>query len=529
MRRFSSYGPVDTAQHYYVPRKTLIEKTYTQLLGPNPQRGGYYFTVWAPRQTGKTWVMQQILFQLQDDDRFDVLKINLEHLKYEKNTAVILETIAGEIGEGLDIELTGINTQAKFQGIFKKSNLNKPLILILDEFDALGKKGINTIVSAFRNIYINRLDQVNKPVEQKNYLLHGVALIGVRSVLGIENETGSPFNVQRSLHIPNLAYDEVVEMFQWYQKESGQEIHQKVIDSLYEDTNGQPGLTSWFGELLTETYNEEKNRPITMDHFERVQESAINLLPNANIINIIEKANQVPHKDLVLKIFRTDKLFGFRFDDKSTNFLYMNGVIEPVETGKKNFIKFAGPFVQKRLFNYFSHELFGDMDRLTDPMDTLEDAITVENLNIKSIIKRYRQYLEKNKHWLFKDAPRRKDMRIFEAVFHFNFYMYLYELIENRGGRVYPEFPTGNGKIDIIIKYHDNMYGLELKTFSDTRSHQEALEKAAQYGKKLGLNEINLVSFIESIDNENKKKLETLYRDKTSGVTVIPILVETGT
>jgi hypothetical protein len=29
MRRFHSYGPVDTDENYYVPRKELIEKTYT--------------------------------------------------------------------------------------------------------------------------------------------------------------------------------------------------------------------------------------------------------------------------------------------------------------------------------------------------------------------------------------------------------------------------------------------------------------------------------------------------------------------
>jgi hypothetical protein len=72
---------VDTDVHYYAPREELIEKAYTQLMGNNPQKGGHYITVWAPRQCGKTWVMQQILVQLQKNPRFDVLKINLEHLK----------------------------------------------------------------------------------------------------------------------------------------------------------------------------------------------------------------------------------------------------------------------------------------------------------------------------------------------------------------------------------------------------------------------------------------------------------------
>ncbi|MCP5104073.1 MAG: hypothetical protein GY950_11875, partial [bacterium] len=338
-----------------------------------------------------------------------------------------------------------------------------------------------------------------------------------------------PFNVQRSLHIPNLSYDEVENIFKWYRDESGQEIDPEVVKQLYDNTRGQPGLTCWLGELLTETYNEEKDRPINMDAFERVLEAAINLLPNTNILNLISKADREPYKDRVLKLFRTDKTLGFRFDDKKTNFLYMNGVIEPMEIGKKNFIKFANPFVQKRLFNYFSNELFGDMDRLVEPMDTLEDAITEESINIKNIIKRYQQYLAKNNDWLFKDAPRRKDLRIYGAVFLFNLYMYLYEFIENRDGTVYPEFPTGNGKIDIIINYNNKIYGVELKTYSDAGQYKKALIKASEYGKQLGLKEICLVFFIEAIDDRNRKKYEADYVDESTGVLVTPIFVETGT
>ena len=57
MRRFSSYGPVNPKLHYYAPRKELIEKAYTTLVGENPEEGGHYITVWAPRQYGKTWIM----------------------------------------------------------------------------------------------------------------------------------------------------------------------------------------------------------------------------------------------------------------------------------------------------------------------------------------------------------------------------------------------------------------------------------------------------------------------------------------
>lgn len=59
MRRFHSYGPVDCEEHFCVPRRALIEQCLAQLLD-NPEKGGHYFTIWAPRQSGKTWLMRQV-------------------------------------------------------------------------------------------------------------------------------------------------------------------------------------------------------------------------------------------------------------------------------------------------------------------------------------------------------------------------------------------------------------------------------------------------------------------------------------
>ena len=53
MRRFSSYGPVDPTENFCVERRQLVERCMAQLVG-NPDKGGHYFTLWGPRQTGKT-------------------------------------------------------------------------------------------------------------------------------------------------------------------------------------------------------------------------------------------------------------------------------------------------------------------------------------------------------------------------------------------------------------------------------------------------------------------------------------------
>jgi len=531
MRRFSSYGPVSKKNHYYAPRKALLEKAYRQMVGDFPDEGGHhYITVWGPRQTGKSWAMRDVLWRIQKDERFDVLKINLEHLKMETDPAQVLAGLGEEILKGLSRDVTKTDTGRKFQALFAKDILKKPLILILDEFDALAEDAISAIVGAFRNIHNIRQDQSNRPTGEKDYLLHSAALIGVRRVLGVENAKGSPFNVQQSLHIPNLTFDEVEAMFRWHRKESGQRVDQAVIERLFDETAGQPGLTCWFGELLTEGWDGFEatyDMPIDMALFRKAYLAAASHLPNNTILNIISKARQKPYKATLLKLFGTQKKTRFTYDNDAINFLYMNGVIDREEEDGESHVKFSCPFVQKRLFNCFADELFDDMGRLYDPFEDLDDAIAEDRLNVRNIMKRHRLYLSANRGWLFENAPRRSDMRIYEAVFHFNLYMYLFGFITRFGGQVWPEFPTGNGKIDLVVQYAGKTYGIEVKSYTDRPGYLRALKQAAEYGTQLNLKEISLIFFTETIDDATREKLEADFHDPDTGVTVMPIFSET--
>jgi len=527
MRKFSSYGPIDQELHFHVPRTELIQDAYTRLIGTDQEKGGHYITIWSPRQTGKTWVMQQTVQKIKQTHHFDVGIISMQNAEGVTTEKGVLEVLTENMQNSFEKKLPRITQFKQIPSLFTKEFFKRPVILVLDEFDALEELYINRFTAAFRHIAGSRKNEPDKSGTDKTYLLHGLALIGVRSVLGIENKSGSPFNVQQGLHIPNLTFAETQSMFNKYETTYKQIVEADVVQNVFNVTRGQPGLTSWFGELLTERFNEHKDQPIGPTQYDRVLEAAVNLLPNVNVINIISKANQEPYKELVLEMFRTDEGLRFKFDDQKTNFLYMNGVVEAYEAGNRHLIRFANPFLQKRLFNYFSDELFKFMDRLVDPMDTLQDVFIDDGLNIRNIIRRYQTYLDKNRHWLFDESPRRRDKRIYEAVFHFNIYMFLFKFIESHGGHVIPEFPTGNGKIDIIIKYRNRTYGIELKTYTDAVQSQEAVTQAAIYGKKLGLTEITLLFFIDTIDRNNRDKIEVPYLDKNTNVTVRPVFVET--
>ncbi len=530
MRTFSSYGPIDAELHYHVPRAELIRQGERLLVGDSLEKGGHYITVWGPRQRGKTWVMQNILWRLRQDVRFEVVKLNLEHLKMASSTAVVVETIAADLIRRLNLAATSVNTFEQIYTLFTPQTLDKPLILMLDEFDSLPTAAINGLVGVFRNIYITRRDEADRPLAERSYRLHSVALIGVRSVLGVENVSGSPFNVQRSLHIPNLTSDEVAAMFGDYTQETGQAVESAVVEHLFTEVAGQPGLVSWFGELLTETYNRQAES-ITMADFEAVREAAIRRLPNSNILNIISKVKQPAYQAFILELFQTTEKIDFTYDNQIINFLYLNGVID-VETMSpaEQYVRFSCPFVQKRLFNYFADSLFKFGGQLHEPFADLADTVTDDRLELRRLLQRYEDYFQRNRAWLLRDVPRRAtDLRVFEAVYHFNLYMYLSRFLEPYRSKVYPEFPTGNGQIDLLIRHGQRRYGLELKSFTTQREYNAALKQATRYAHRLNLTAVWLVMFVEQVDEQNRQKYEAIYVDEEYGVKVNPIFIQTGT
>lgn len=132
------------------------------------------------------------------------------------------------------------------------------------------------------------------------------------------------------------------------------------------------------GEQLTEAFNEH-NPTITMDDFEVAYAAVIDALPNANVINLISKAKWQPYRNFVLGLFETNRKVAFRYEDPNINFLYMNGVIDYEVIDKiHRYMIFPSPFVQKKLFNYFAHEIVREVGVLHSLFEDISDSITVE-------------------------------------------------------------------------------------------------------------------------------------------------------
>jgi hypothetical protein len=508
-RRFHSYGPVDSRRHFAVPRKKLVGTCAENLIG-DPDEGGHYFTVWAPRQTGKTWLMREAKKEIESRyaDRFSVRMMSVQGIVMKKDDPpeIFLSRIPLLFDRFFGANVKKPDSWEELGSLFsKKSQISeKPLILFIDEFDKLPPGVIDSTVGMFRDIYLDR----------ENFCLHGLALVGVRAVLGVESETGSPFNIQRSLHVPNLTKAELEEMFDQYQEESGQAVKSEVVKALYDATRGQPGLTGWFGELLTEKYNPGKKLPIDAAAWENVLEAGIHKEWNNTVLNLIKKARG-KYSAYVLELFsRPDMPFSIRAEWCS--YLYLNGIIDEQiaadSSGKKTYVcRFASPFVQNCLYDAFTADLIGDRMPILalDPLDDLADVFDGSELNVPALLNRYKAYLKRLKAkglnpW--KDQPRRSDLHLTEYVGHFHLYFWL----QNAVGRlcsVSPEFPTGNGRVDLHLKCGEKRGIIEVKSFRDLPELKNSKEQAARYAGKLGLLTVTLAVFVPVEDETVLEKL----------------------
>ena len=398
MRRFSSYGPVDPDRHFCVPRRALVEACVAQLVD-DPDKGGHYFTVWAPRQAGKTWLLRRAMEEIRarHGDRFLVGTMSMQGVVMEEGErdAEFFKRIPRLFKVGLDMDVDAPDSWEGFVSLFQRGSgvLDRPLVLLIDEFDNLPRTVIDRLVALFRDIYLNR----------HAYHLHGLALIGVRAVLGVESDRGSPFNIQRSLHVPNLTRDEVFEMFGQYQAESGQTVAEEVPEAVYRATRGQPGLVSWFGELLTDKYNPGPDQPISIETWEEAYASALAVEWNNTVLNLVAKARKEPYRAYVVKLFSESDI-EFSLDREWCNYLYLNGIID-FETrkdprGRKTHLcRFSCPFVQERLYNALSDDLVGEElpVRALDPRDALDDVFTSDGVDLARLLSRYQEHLERMK------------------------------------------------------------------------------------------------------------------------------------
>jgi hypothetical protein len=327
----------------------------------------------------------------------------------------------------------------------------------------------------------------------------------------------------------------VQDLYQQYQTERGQPVDPAIVEQIYQDTHGQPGLVCWLGELLTEKYNPGQGQPIGPASWELVRHKARFVEPNNTILNLIAKARDPEYQGFLLDLFAHADL-PFAFHDPVLSYLYMHGLIES-ETVRQptgelaEICRFSSPFIQDTLYHALSSDLMGDRTPILalHPLDDLTDVFAPASQpgpDLPALLRRYKEYLVRLKAkglnpW--KEQPRRQtDAQLTEAVGHFHLYAWLQSAIGRRCVAS-PEFPTGNGRVDLHIRCGTLRGVIEVKSFVDQYQAREDRQQAARYGKRLGLDQVTLAMFIPIEEEAVLQELSVI--ETIDGVTVYVVAI----
>ena len=144
-RYFNTSGPNIRAQHYTLERPALIAK------GLDLVHNERYFTIWAPRQTGKSTYFR-MLAEVIEKEGYKVCHVNTEHLMQASMESFLLY-LSKELTEQWGIDFTGLSLEDIFSKIYTIKD--KKYIFIIDEIEGINSDYFNQFLHTGKRFIIN--------------------------------------------------------------------------------------------------------------------------------------------------------------------------------------------------------------------------------------------------------------------------------------------------------------------------------------------------------------------------------------
>ncbi len=460
MREFNTSGPNIPEKHYTIQRTDLIEK------GIKLVQDDRYFTIWAPRQTGKSTYFRQLADKLTDIG-YKVTHINFENYK---NTPIetFIDEFVVEINLNWQTKLLKDNLSSIFNQI-KRTN-DKKCVLIIDEVEGINKKYFGDFLHSIRNAYHSR----------ENHCLKSVILVGVSNILGVVSDNASPFNITDNLNVPYFTNEEVFELLGQHETETGQLFDKKVKQKISEITANQPGLVNGFAKMLVE--NNPDKEQIDYDDYLKVEDWYLTEAIDKNFENIHNKAKE--ERTLVERLLFTNAKIPFKIDRPSIKLLHTNGLIKKDKNG---YVTFWVPFYKKRLYDAFYPYTNGEQYEINLTYIS-SDFYENNQFNISKFIKNYKNYVKRRGFKPFMEKDENGNYKsIKESALIYSFETFITAIVQELKGKIYREADTGLGKSDMIINIDNQEYLIETKVYSGASRFEEGKQQLAYYAESLQL------------------------------------------
>ena len=481
MRQFNTSGPNIPAEHYTLPRLDWIEQ------GKQLVYKKRYFTIWAPRQTGKSTYFR-FLAEALETEGYKVCHVNFEDFK-DGTLKAFLNEFHFRILKGWGLDFVGKDLQETFTAI--SQSVGEKLILIIDEVEGINPEFFGSFLHAIRKVYHTRSE----------HALKSVILVGVSNIVGVVKDNASPFNVTDNLNIPYFTNEETLELLNQHERETGQLFYPSVKAKISEITANQPGLVNGFAAKLVERF---ADKPIIKypDYIE-IEDDYLKFSLDKNISNIINKGEK--HRAFIENLLFTEEKIEFQIYRASIKELYVNGIICPDKDG---YIIFKVPLYRKCLYKAFYPYTNGEAKRIGSTIDIDEYFSPEGNLYIEKVIENYKIYALRRKFKYFKEKNRHgRYITLKEATLVYSFETYLNAFLSMVEGKTYLEAHTGIGRTDLIITVNNEEFVVEAKVYSDIVKFRKGKQQLAQYAKSLSLSSAIYLVFVES-EVTNKTVIE---------------------
>ncbi|MFZ4661508.1 MAG: AAA-like domain-containing protein [Caldilineaceae bacterium] len=473
MRYFNTHGPVDVAQHYVVTRQLLIDKLSAQI------DQGKYFTIFAPRQMGKTTLLRNLDEMLAANPLYLPIPLSFERFESWSVTAFLDEVgelIAYHINQALQKsghpQTQAIDLLLKeqpprsyqaFERFFRSLYRIAPdlkVVLIIDEFDATPQEAISPLLQTWRTMYLER---------RPPHSLHNVILIGIQNIARLNFGRSSPFNIAYQQRLDDFTLAELQAMIEQYSTETGQPFAPDVLTLLHEQTGGHPFLVNRTAAIVTEEVATDRTQPITVADL-RVALNQLARETNYNFETVIRHAEK--YRDDVLNI-----LFGgtyiFNLNDGLVNELYTQGVIRQDEHGN---CRIANPLYGEVLLAAFRPVRVGLQTALLVNGYDFRTHVVDGQLQMATLLSRFREFVERRGREAFKvtDLPQ-------EATGQYLLMAYLDLIVRQLGGDLFTEVDSGDGRLDLIVVYRGQRYIVETKIWRGPVEFDNGLAQLAAY------------------------------------------------
>ena len=485
MKTFNTSGPNILEEHYTLIRQNIINK------GINLVDQKRYFTIWAPRQTGKSTYFVLLANELEKVG-YKVAHINFENYK-ETPVKTFLTKFVGEINRFWTTNFKKTNIADIFYKI--EEIKDKKYVLIIDEVEGINNEYFGTFLHAIRSVYHSR----------ERHCLKSVILVGVANITGIIKDNASPFNVADQLDMPYFTDEETYELLAQHETETGQIFDEKVKQKISEVTANQPRLVNGFAKRLVDT-NPDKKR-LVYDNYLNVERWYLDEVIDKNISNILNKADE--HRRFVEKLlFLRDKI-RYRINDNAIKELHTNGLIKPYEDpyDKKLYVQFWVPLYKKVLFDYYYPYTNGEDGNIAENMFVEEYLNNKNEINFDKLIDSYKQHINLRGFRPYREKDKKGNFKsIYEAAMIYSFETFISVFLQIIKAQSYREAQISLGNTDMIINLKGFEYFIETKKYYNPSDFKTGKDQIAYYCKRAGIKKGIYIVFIKNTIKSDKIK-----------------------